>query len=687
MPGKLQDEVFEAENTELIGFANGKPQGDLQVARPVYRQEELHEASNYSKPTTNLRDVFNSKLHSINCFSICISIIPLLSWLPNYKFKQNIISDIICGITVAIMHIPQGIAYGLLGNVHPVVGMYMAFFPVLIYFVFGTSRHISIGTFAIICLMTGQVVATYSNGQSFDMDSGNSSIGNNTIQPFTSVTGRQYTPIEVATAITFAVAVFEMLMYVLRLGVFTNLLSETLVNGFTTAAAIHVVSSQLKDLFGLNLARRKGYFRVALTFYDALLAVPQANRAAVSISMVAIVIMVINNEICKPRLARITRIPFPIELAAIVMGTAVCYTFDFNLKYGLNIVGEIPTGLPAPALPPFSLMPYIAVDSFIIAIVSYTITISMAFIFAQKAHYEVNANQELLALSLSNFFGSFFSTMPVSAALARSSIQYNVGGVTQIASIVSAFLILIVLLWIGPIFETLPKCILASIIVVSLKSLLVQATMLKKYWKLSKWDALVWVITFLTTVLISLDIGLLSGIIISLLSIFVQGHRPYTCLLGVVPNTDLYLDCKRYKGVQEIEGIKIFHYSGALHFASKAMFKEQLAKKIGFDPAKVLAKQDDVKCNGEGKVPEQLLVRCIILDFSAVTYVDPVAAQMLRTLAEECKKLGVSLYITNCSGPIFEMLAKCDKYEGKKSLFNIYPTIHDAVLYAKLNET
>ncbi|KRT81144.1 hypothetical protein AMK59_5643, partial [Oryctes borbonicus] len=425
-------------------------------------------------------------------------------------------------------------------------------------------------------MMTGQVVSSYSNGyQPPGMN--NTSIENNTTEPITSITGQQYTPIEVATAVTFLVAVFEMIMYVLRLGVFTNLLSETLVNGFTCAAALHVVSSQLKDLFGLNFVKRRGYFAVVLTFYDALLALPSANRVAVSISMGAIVTMVLNNEIFKPWLAKKTKVPFPIELMAVLVGTGVCYGFDFNKKYGLGIVGDIPTGLPPPALPAFSLMPYIAVDSFVIAIVSYTITISMAFIFAQQAHYEVNANQELLALSLSNFLGSFFSSMPVTGSLARSSIQYSVGGVTQVASIISCSLLLGVLLWIGPLFEDLPKCILASIIVVALKSMLVQAKMLKKYWKLSKWDAVVWIVTFLTTFIVSIDIGLLSGIVISLISIFVQGHRPYTCLLGVVPNTDLYLDCKRYKGVQEIDGIKIFHYSGALHFASKAMFKEQLA--------------------------------------------------------------------------------------------------------------
>ncbi|KAK9751232.1 Sulfate permease family [Popillia japonica] len=833
MDEERQPLLFRTTNYYFESISNGKPQGDLQVARPVYRQEELNEASNYTKPSLNLKRTLHGKLRAISFFSICSSIMPVLEWLPRYRWKQDILSDIISGITVAIMNIPQGIAYALLGNVHPVAGIYMAFFPVLIYFFFGTSRHISIGTFAIVCLMTGQVVATYSspttlNGPVNITDNVEQvlSAPDKTYTPIevatavTSAPDKTYTPIEVATAVTFVVAVMQMIMYILRLGVFTNLLSETLVNGFTCGAAFHVISSQLKDLFGLSFTKRRGYFSVLYTFYDALLAIPHANRAAVSISMVAVVSMVLNNEIFKssfpdrfvvavmqmimyilrlgvftnllsetlvngftcgaafhvissqlkdlfglsftkrrgyfsvlytfydallaiphanraavsismvavvsmvlnneifkPLLARKTRVPFPIELMVVVIGTAVCYGFDFHDKYGVTIVGDIPTGLPAPALPAFSLMPHIIVDCLIITIVSYTITISMAFIFAQKAHYEVDANQELLALSLSNGFGSFFSTMPITGSLARSLIQFNTGGVTQIASIVSCSLLLVVLLWVGPLFEYLPKAILASIIVVALKGMLMQAVMLKKFWKLSKailasiivvalkgmlmqavmlkkfwklskWDAIVWIVTFLTTVVVSIDIGLLSGIIVSLISIFVRGQRPYTCLLGVVPNTDLYLDCKRFKGVQEIEGIKIFHYCGALNFASKAIFKEQLTKKVGFDVSKVLAKITESKHANQARERDGFVIdiKCIILDFSAVSYIDPVAVHLLRSLASEYSELDIALYVASCSGPIFEMLAKCDKYEGEKIKINIYPTIHDAVLYAKLNE-
>ncbi|XP_022902942.2 prestin-like isoform X1 [Onthophagus taurus] len=668
----------------VFSLANGNLPNDLHVERPVYGQEELHLASEYEKPTVSIGEAVRDKYNSCSCKTFLQQLIPVLKWLPEYNWKQDITGDIISGITVAIMHIPQGIAYSLLGNVPPAVGIYMAFFPVIIYFFFGTSRHVSMGTFAIVCLMTGKVVSQYSTEEkppeSVDQANWMEMLTHNQTDNGV-IEHQQYPPIAVAITVTFAVAAWQLIMYVLRLGVISNLLSDVLVNGFTCAAACYVVVSQMKDLFGLPLKKRRGFFSLPLSIYDIVMAIPLANHTAVSISMTAIVIMVINNEIFKPWLAQRTRIPFPIELAAVLIGTASSYFGDFNAKYNVTIVGEIPTGLPAPTLPIFSLLPEIALDSLIICIVSYSISMSMAIIFASKLHYDVNPNQELFAMSLSNFFGSFFSSMPITASLSRSMIQQSVGGVSQIASIISCTLLLIVLLWIAPVFEHLPRAILASIIVVALKGMLMQCTKLKLYYKLSKWDAFVWLLTFVSTVTIGIDVGLGIGVLASFFSIFTQSHVPYTCLLGVVPNTDLYLDSKRYKGVKEIEKIKIFHYCGSLNFATKHTFKNHLSRKIGFNPNELLTKLEQNK----NALP-LIVIKCIIIDCSAITYVDPSGGDLLRDLSKTYEKLGIRFYVATCSGPIYETLKKCEKYDEKEGSLELFPTIHDAVLYAQMNE-
>ncbi|CAG2060374.1 unnamed protein product, partial [Timema podura] len=426
------------------------------------------------------------------------------------------------------------------------------------------------GTFAVICLMTGKTVTALSSPQIEERLVS----GNITTEPPLSEL-REYTPIQVATAVTFMVGIYQLLMYILRLGIVCTLLSETLVNGFTTGAAVHVLSSQIKDLLGVDIAKYKGPFKKHVQ------KITTANVAAIIVSAITMVVLVINNEFLK--------VPVPIELLVVVAGTLVSTYTKVIADYDIVVVGTIPTGLPTPTLPPFSLLADVALDSFTITMVAYTVTMSMALIFAQKLSYEVDSNQELLAQGAGNIVGSFFSCMPFSASLSRSLIQQTVGGKTQLASIVSCCILLCILLWVGPFFEPLPRCVLASIIVVALKGMLMQALQLPKFWRLSTLDGVVWLATFITVVFIDIDYGLLAGIVLSLVSIFIQGMKPYTCLLGIVPNTDLYLDVNRYKGTREVQNIKIFHYCGGLNFATRDHFKSELFRLIGLNPSETIA--------------------------------------------------------------------------------------------------
>lgn len=185
-------------------------------------------------------------------------LVPVTLWLPNYNCKKNLFGDIASGITVAVMHIPQGMAYGILASVPPQVGLYMAFFPVLSYFIFGTSRHISMGTFAVISLMITKTVQTHGvvPGEGVLMVSR----VNGTDSPDDSE--MQYSALQVVTAVSMMVGIYQIVMCVCRMGALSSLLSEPLVSGFTTAAAVHVLVSQIKDLLGVRIPRHKGAFKV-----------------------------------------------------------------------------------------------------------------------------------------------------------------------------------------------------------------------------------------------------------------------------------------------------------------------------------------------------------------------------------------------------------------------------------------
>ncbi|XP_076760802.1 prestin isoform X1 [Xylocopa sonorina] len=646
---------------------------ELTVRRPVYQQDELNHLCKYVKPNETLLRNFSTKCKRVKPITFLKNSVPLFGWLSTYNWKEDILGDIVAGITVAVMHIPQGMAYAILGNVPPIVGIYMAFFPVLVYLFLGTSRHNSMGTFALICMMTGKVVAIYSPQGELPK---NGTTNNEALSSMSD----QCSPVEVATAVTFTVGFIQLAMYLLRLGVITSLLADSLVSGFTTSAAIHVFTSQVKDLLGLkNLPRRRGPFKLIFAYVDILNDFKSINGIALLLSCATILILVVNNAL-KPKIAKLSSLPIPIEMLVVVIGTILSVYLNLADVYGIIIVGDIPVGLPVPSLPPLSLVPNILLDSFTITMVSYTISMSMALIFAQKLNYEVDSNQELMAQGVGNLVGSFFSCMPFTASLSRSLIQQTVGGRTQLASLISCGILISVLLWIGPFFEPLPRCVLASIIVVALKGMLIKVTEFNRFWKLDKMDGIIWAVTFTSVIILDVEYGLLIGILFCIGKLIFFSVHPYICSLALVPGTELYLDTKRYKGTVEQPGIRIFHYSGSLNFACRQHFRNEVYKVAGQAPRKTL--NTNFK---HGELKEIKKLRILILDFTALTNIDLAGATTLGNLINEYCEIDTPVYIAGCSGPVYEMMRKCNLLEYKGGLFAVFPTVADAVHFAKCN--
>ncbi|XP_012279531.1 solute carrier family 26 member 10 isoform X2 [Orussus abietinus] len=688
------------------------------VRRPVYQQEEFHRIYEYVSLKKNLGLTISKKGRKCQLDSCFRRTVPFAGWIREYDWRNKFFCDLVAGVTVAVMHIPQGMAYAILGNVPPIVGIYMAFFPVLVYMFLGTSRHNSMGTFALVCMMTGKTVLTHSSGHEIN-STVVSSMDNVTGQDMTP--SQHFSPTEIATAVTFTVALMQMAMYVLRLGVISSLLSETLISGFTTAAAVHVLTSQVKDLLGLSLKKRMGIFKVVFTYVDIVNAIDNVNVTAVVVSGITIILLVFNNEILKPRISKMCPFPVPIEMIAVIASTLFSVYMNLPGNYNIVTVGHIPVGLPEPRVPPMSLISDVLLDSFVITMVSYTISMSMALIFAQKMNYEVDANQELLAQGAGNLVGSFFSCMPFTASLSRSMVQQTVGGYSQLASFVSCGILLCVLLWVGPFFEPLPRCVLASIIVVALKGMLLQVKQLPKFWKLSRVDALVWLVTFSTVILLDIEYGLLIGVLTSLTSLIVYSSRPYACRLALVPGTEIYLEAERYKGTVDVPGVRILRYCGSLNFASKTHFRKEVYKTMGFNAltelenrrkthmketssAKIQVEgytnpsyeedrrseresssgnyEDEEKREVKDASPNSIM-HVLVLDFSALTYIDPTGCATVRSLAEEYKKTETVIFLAGSSGPVFETMRKCMASVREKGLLATFPTVGDAVNFAR----
>uniref|UniRef100_A0A8C1BQ18 Solute carrier family 26 member 6 n=1 Tax=Cyprinus carpio carpio TaxID=630221 RepID=A0A8C1BQ18_CYPCA len=530
------------------------------------------------------------KIFSFSLFNRCtgprfkscfLSFVPLLTWLPRYPFRENAIGDLISGISVGIMHLPQGMAYALLAAVPPVFGLYSSFYPILIYFIFGTSKHISVGTYAVMSVMIGSVTERLAPDSDFMIP------GNDTNSTSLDIVSRDAERVKIAATVTFLSGIFQVLLLgLVRFGFVVTYLSEPLVRAYTTAAAIHVIVSQLKYSFGINPQRYSGPLSLIYVKDCALLG--QTNIGTLVVSIVTIIGLVAAKEL-SALAARKIPIPIPVELITIIIATVVSWQMDLKTEYGVEVVGKIPSGLQAPVAPAVSLLGSMVGDAFALAVVGYGIAISLGRIFALKYAYKVDSNQELIALGLSNSIGGLFNCFAISCSMSRSMVQVSTGGKSQVAGAISALVILVILLKIGELFEELPKAVLAAIIYVNLQGMMKQFGDIRSLWRTNKVDMVVWVMTLILTVLFNPDMGLAASIAFSILTVVFRTQLPKYSILGQVPGTDIYKPVEDYNQVKEIPGIMIFHSSATLYFANAEMYIDALYEKTGVDVAKLLS--------------------------------------------------------------------------------------------------
>ncbi|XP_066553674.1 solute carrier family 26 member 6 [Amia ocellicauda] len=554
------------------------------VEREVLDEQSLEEVAQRREksPRTPLADRLK---HSLRCSGrrlrrSVLRWVPVLSWLPRYSFRDSALGDLVSGVSVGIMHLPQGMAYALLASVPPVFGLYSSFYPVLVYFIFGTSRHISIGSIAVISLMVGSVTERLAPNENFLHNDTN---GTEVLD----LTARDTYRVQVAAAVTSLAGMFQVVLGLVQFGFVVTYLSNPLVRGYTTGAVVNAVISQLKYIFGLHPQHHRGPLSLVYTLIDVCWLLPQTNLGTLVVSVVSLVALIAAKEL-NVRLSRKLPLPIPVELIMIIAGTLVSCLASLQPQYGVEVVGEISSGLQPPRAPDVSLFREVIGDAFALAIVGYAISISLGKTFALKHGYKVDSSQELVALGLSNTVGGFFQCYSVSSSMSRSLIQESTGGKTQMASAVSAVIVLVTVLKLGSLFQSLPKAVLSAIVFVNLKGMFMQFLDICTLWRSSKIDLLVWVVTFISTLLLNLDLGLAASIGFALLTVIFRTQLPRYSILGQILGTELYLDVKMYAEAREIPGITIFRSSATVYFANAELYLEALKKKSGIDIGKLL---------------------------------------------------------------------------------------------------
>uniref|UniRef100_A0AAQ5ZXI9 SLC26A/SulP transporter domain-containing protein n=1 Tax=Amphiprion ocellaris TaxID=80972 RepID=A0AAQ5ZXI9_AMPOC len=494
------------------------------------------------------------KCSSKKAKAAALSLLPILTWLPSYPVKQYLLSDVVSGLSTGVVQLPQGLAYAMLAAVPPVYGLYSSFYPVLLYTFFGTSRHISVGTFAVISLMIGGVVVREAPDSMFYVLPAN---GTN-MSAVLDVEARDARRVQVAVVLTTLVGIIQIVFGLLRFGFVAIYLTEPLVRGFTTAAAFHVVISQLKYLLGVETQRFSGPLSAVYSVKAVLSKITTTNVTTLLLGLSCLVFLYVIKHL-NERYKKKLPIPIPGEIIVVIVSTGVSYGLSLSDDYSVAIVGKIPTGLLPPAAPLFSLLPSLVTDSFAVAIVGFSMGISLAKIFALKHGYSVDGNQELIALGLCNFISSFFQTFAITCSMSRSLVQESTGGKTQIAGLLASLMVLLVVVAIGFVFQPLPQTALAAIIMVNLLGMFKQFRDIPSLWRTSKIELAIWLVAYVASLLLGLDYGLLVAISFAILT------------------------------AAEYEGIKVFHSNSSIYFANSDLYVNTLKEKTGVNPVHIQA--------------------------------------------------------------------------------------------------
>ncbi|KAM8799652.1 solute carrier family 26 member 6 [Eudromia elegans] len=697
--------------------------GGARASYAVLSEADLEQVAPRGPGRPALRDALRSvRCSASTAKALLFRFLPVLRWLPRYPLKDWLLGDIMSGFSVGIMHLPQGLAYALLAGLPPVTGLYSSFYPVFLYFFFGTSRHNSVGPFAIISVMIGSVTDSLVPSDNFleSVEGTNETVVNEA--------RLNAARVELVATLTVLVGIFQVALGLLQFGFVVTYLSDPLVRGYTTAASVHVLISQLKYVFGVPLGEHSGPLSLIMTFVEICQKLPKTNVGTLVTAIIAMVAIFIVKELNHKFSAKLP-MPIPIELITIIISTGISYGANLSSKFGISVVGDIPSGLKAPVAPNAKYFGQVVGNAFAIAVVGYAICISLGKIFALRHGYKVDSNQELIALGFSNFLGGFFQCFAISCSMSRSLVQESTGGNSQVAGVIASLVILVTILKIGELFRDLPKAILAAIIIVNLKGMFKQFTDFRTLWKSNRVDLTVWIVTFVATILLNLDLGLGVAVAFTLLTVIFQTQLPHYSVLGRVAGTDVYRDVAEYEEAQEVPGVRIFRSSATIYFANAELYMEALKKKSGVDVDRLIEKKKkalkklkkqqkkaekqkakrkkdaDGERNGpgiavielgaegaEGSAPAEPTLRslglpvpgfhAVILDFSPVNFVDTVSIKILKNIFRDFREVEVDVFVAGCPAPVIAQLERGNFFSESITKHQFFASVHDAVLGA-----
>ncbi|NJM17339.1 MAG: solute carrier 26 family protein [Richelia sp. SM1_7_0] len=538
--------------------------------------------------------------------------LPFLDWLLNYH-AEYLVGDIMAGVIVAIMLIPQAMAYALLAGLPPQVGLYASILPPIIYVLFGTSRALAVGPVAMVSLLVATGVGQLA-------------------QPNTP----QY--LIYAVVLAFLVGILQTFMGLVRLGFLVNFLSHAVISGFTSAAALIIGLSQLKHLLGVNFPSTESTYELLQAIIQNL---SQTNLVSLGIGLSSIALLLcfnkpLDNYLKSRQLAPslITPITRSGSLLVVLASTLLVWILKLEQTADIKIVGEIPAGLPAVTLPNFDLTIWqqLLPIALTISFVGFMESIAIAKSLASKRRQKIDANQELIGLGTANLGAAFTGGYPVTGGFSRSVVNFTAGANTGLASIITALLLALVVLFFTPLFYFLPQTALAAIIMVAVFGL-VDVDTFKQMWRYNKADALSLLVTFFAVLITGIETGIIIGIITSIVLYLYRTSKPHMAVVGRVGDSEHFRNILRHD-VKTYPHVIAIRVDESLYFANTNYLEEHLIK--------LIHEQPDV---------EHLILIC-----SGINFIDASALETLENLIKGLKESGISFYLAEVKGPVMDNL-------------------------------
>ncbi len=535
----------------------------------------------------------------------------LPGWLQHYR-RADLRDDALAGTITAILLVPQALAYALLAGLPPEIGLYASVLPPLIYALMGSSRTLAVGPVAVAAVMVASALQQFADGDSSRALAG-------------------------ALWLALLSGGFLLLFGLLRLGWLSYFVSHPVLSGFSTAAAITIIGTQIPALTGVSGDRHAAFFGFMVDIFPRLV----GTSAVVAITACATIgLLLVGRYRLSAWLSALglsashaTLATRMMPLVIVVLALALSAHFD-GAQY-VAVVGDIPQGLPPLSISFLWLDGWIGLigSALLIAIIGYVESLSVARILAIRRRERIDPDQELLALGATNIGASLCGGMPVAGGFSRSMVNFDAGARTQLAAIITAAWVALAAFALTDVLAPLPKLVLAAIVVVAVTQL-IDFKSLFSTWRYDRRDGIAQLGTIIGVLAFGIEPGLLIGMALAIGLYLQSTSDPHIAVVGQVPGTEHYRNIKRHQ-VCTWPALLLIRIDENIYFANAPAIESHLMD--------LVANADELKD--------------VVLVLSGVAKIDASGLEMLESISHGLKDAGVALHLAEVKGPVMDHLA------------------------------